>query len=81
MSLKQFHMYIPSFSNNSFLLCQDVLSNFQLKRYNQVIGDEDVKHKAFGSLGSDQLLIALTEYELGEGTLKIKVFLPKYNIC
>ena len=56
------------------------MGKFQLKRYNLVINSEESKKKAFGSLGTDQLLIALTEYELGQGTQKVRAIPNQNNI-
>ena len=66
---KQDHISLlmnPQFTKkDNILLCKNVMSDFQKKRYEMTINNQT--NKAFGFLGSDELLIGLTDYELGEG--------------
>ena len=60
-------IYTPNYTRKNLVLCQNVMSNFQFNRYKLTIEN---KANAFGFTGSDELLIALTEFELGIGQIK-----------
>ena len=47
------------------------MSDLQNDRYQRTV-QGNVENKAFGFLGSDELLIGLTEFELGEGKMRKK---------